>query len=805
MRLGAVFLLSAAALSLEVLLTRILAIAHWHHFAFMVISLALLGFGASGSFLALAGKRLSARPRAAFAVNALAFALSATGGVAIATRLPFNALAIFWNPVQLGWLLLIQLLLALPFFFAANGIGLALIAFPESVGRVYRADLAGAGFGALAIVGVLVFATPEVALVLIAATGVSAALVVGAEGAPLGRRFLVAALVLLAVLPWGFRPFPVSPYKGLAQILRLPGARIVTARSGPLARLDVVESSRVPLRHAPGLSLSASALPPEQLALFIDAEGPEAITRFDGRPESLAYLDQGTQALPYHLVAGPRVLLLGLGGGTELLRAILHRARAITVVESNGDLVRLLAETHAAFAGRPLARPEVVVHRAEPRAFLAGDGGEYDLIVVPSLGTGVGGGLHGLGETTSHTVEAFRAYLAHLAPGGWFVVTEPLRLPPRAVPKLVSTAEAALRDLGIGGAGRRMVAIRGWGTVTLAIGRDVAGAREIAELKTFTRTRGFDIVYYPGMARDEANRRNRLAAPMLHDAIVALVSGPDAARRFRARHPFDLRPAVDDRPYASDFFRWRGLAEVWRVSRRGGAVLIDWGQLILWASLAQAVPLGALLILLPLGLRGGRAVRAAGGGRALLFFALIGAGFLMIEIPSIERFVLVLGHPLYAVAGVLAAFLVSAGIGAGLAPRLAAWSSARPRRPAALDLALGGILLAAFSHLGLLPALAAAAGVLPPAAIVVVALAWIAPLGIAMGLPFPLVLARLRVARPELVPWAWGMNGFASVGSAILAKLLAMSFGFQAVIWVALGCYLAAAWLARGIPAASPE
>jgi len=794
LRLGAVFLVSTAALAYEVLLTRILAIAQWHHFAYMVISLALLGYGASGSFLAVAGHSLRARPASGFAANAVAFALAAVGGAEIATRLPFNALAIFWEPHQLVWLAALYLVFAVPFFFAANAVGLALTAFPEPIGRIYRADLAGAGSGALAIVGALFLLTPEQALVLLAALALLAAVVVD-SGVPIRRRLAVPLLALPVMLPWAFQALPISPYKALPDILRRPQARIVTELSSPLARLTVVESPVVPLRHAPGLSLTSPATPPPQLALFTDANGPEAITRFDGRLAAVSYLDQEPAALPYHLSPRPRLLVLGLGGGAEVLRAIYHQARSVTVAEPNRGTMRLLARQHADFAGRILQRPEVSVRHGEPRTLLARETARYDLIVVPPL-SGVGAGMHGLGEDTLHTVEAFRAYLKRLTPGGWIALSGPLRLPPRDNLKMILTAAEALRELGVDTPERHLLLLRGWGGTALAIGREAIGAQAVARFKAFADSRGFDLAYYPGMSRSEANRVNRLSAPMLYDGAAALLADAETRRRFLAAYPFDLSPARDDRPYAGDFLRWRGLPELWRVSRQGGAVLLDWGQLILVATLAQAVLLSAVLILLPLRFSRKTAASLAGGTRALSFFALIGAGFLFIEIASMQRFVLLLGHPLYAVAGVLAAFLLSAGVGAGLAPKLSARTAGTTH---ALNLAVGLIVFFAGLHLALLPALAEALQALPEGPAAVLALAAIVPLGIAMGMPFPLVLARLRASRPELVPWAWGMNGFASVASAVLAKLLAMSIGFTGVIGLAVLCYLGAAWAARRV------
>ncbi|MDP6705631.1 MAG: SAM-dependent methyltransferase [Alphaproteobacteria bacterium] len=801
MRLWAVSLVSAAALSYEVLLTRLLAIVHWHNFAFMVISLALLGYGASGTFIAILRPWLAARPAAAFAANAMAFALAVVIGFEVAQRLPFNALALFWQPAQVLWLAALYLLFAVPFFFAANAIGLALAFFEEPVARIYRQDLLGAGAGALAVIGLLFLLPAKSGLVAVAGVALLAALLVGADAenvqrSPSRRRRGLAALLALAMVPFLIAQLRISEFKGLSQTLRLPGVEVMDQRSGPLGLVTVLGSERVPFRHAPGLSLAAEVEPAEQRAYFIDGGGMGAITRFDGDLAPLAYLDQVTGALPYHLVDRPEVLVLGAGGGEDVLRGLYHRARRIEAVELNGDLISLARERHGAFAGHLYERPEVTVHIADARGFIAATRQRFDLIQLPLSGTSAGAGA--LGESYLYTVEAFERYLDRLAPGGWLAVTRHVKLPPRDSLKLVATAREALGRTGVEDARARLVLIRSWATTTLAIKNGTIAAPDIAAIRDFVTARGFDLVYHPGMVRGEANRFNLLAEPAFHDGTVALL-GPEAGA-FQDRYKFDLRPARDDRPYFFDFFRWRALPEVLAASRLGGAVLLDWGHLILVATLLQAAVFALLLILAPLVLIERRLPRTRAKVRAAAYFLLIGLAFLFIEIASIQRFVLFLGHPLYALAVVLAAFLVFAGLGSGASARLAA------RRPAdALGLAVLAIAVLTLGHVWLLPTAFEALGGLAVAAKIALAVILIAPLAFAMGMPFPIVLARLRETMPDFVPWAWGVNGAASVLAAVLAALLAMAFGFGAVALLALVCYLGAAVLGRSIGAAAQE
>jgi hypothetical protein len=356
MRLLAVALVSAGVLAYEVLLARLFSIIQWYHFAYMVISIALLGYGASGTLLALVRHRLEPRAPAAFGVFAALFGITAVACFAIAERLPFNALELIWDPRQLLYLGALYAILLVPFFCGAMGIGLALACFPEPVGRIYRADLLGAGIGALGILGVLFLVMPSRALELVGALGLLAAALV-AFGERSGRArlrslaYAAGAAAMAFALPPAWTALQLSPYKGLSQALRVPGAAVEVERSSPLGLLSAVRSRHVPFRHAPGLSLNSLIEPAAQIGVFTDGDALSPITAFEGDLEPLAYLDFITAALPYHLLDRPKVLILGAGGGAQVLLALYHDARRLDAVELNPQLIELVRGRYADFAG----------------------------------------------------------------------------------------------------------------------------------------------------------------------------------------------------------------------------------------------------------------------------------------------------------------------------------------------------------------------------------------------------------------------------------------------------------------------
>ena len=792
MPLAAISLVSAAALAFEVLLVRLYAIVQWHHFAFMIISIALLGYGVSGTFIALARGWLLARLVPAWQANAALFALTSLAAFALVQRLPFNALAVVWEPAQLLTLAAMYLVLMVPFFFAANCIGLAFAAFGAAPGRIYRFDLVGAGIGAAAVIGALFVLDAQDGLRLVLGLGFAAAGLAGLGAGPWWRALGlgIIGLALAGAVPGQWIAPQISQYKGLSMALRVPGAEVVATRSSPLGQLTVVENEAVPFRHAPGLSLNATAGPPAQLGLFVDGQGPAAIARYDGARESVAYLDFTTEAAPYHVLTRPRVLVLGAGGGANVLLALYHDATAIDAVEVDPAVAGLVRERFAGFAGGIYSAENVNLHIADARAFAATGEARYDLIQVPILDSfaATAGGVRGLGESYVYTREAFDDYLARLAPGGILALSRWLKLPPRDSLKLFATAIAALEAAGAPDPANRLVLIRGWKTTTLLVKNGDFTAPEIAALRAFAGARAFDLAYYPGMERGEANRHNLLDGPFFYDGAVALL-GPDRAD-FMARYKFDLTPATDDRPYFFNFFRWRALPELLALRTQGAAPLIEWGTLIVFATLVQAAVLGAALIVAPLGVLPRDRTPGRPRLRIALYFLCLGLGFLFIEIAFILRFVQFLGHPLYAVAVVLAAFLVFAGLGAGAAQTLNA--RMKGGRLSALGAAAAAIAVVAAVYLVALgPALRWLAP-LPQPAKVAIALALIAPLAVPMGMPFPLGLGRLQERWHELVPWAWGINGCASVVSAVLATFLALHLGFGAVIGLAAVLYLAA-------------
>ncbi|HIE50906.1 MAG TPA: SAM-dependent methyltransferase [Armatimonadetes bacterium] len=783
----AIGFLSGGVLAQEVLLTRLFSIIQWHHFAYLVISLALLGYGASGTFLTLTRRRLLPHFEPVYLAFSLAFAGTSVLAFALAQQVPFNPFEIIWDRRQQLYLLALYLLLFVPFFCGATCIGLALHKFAAQVPRLYFADLVGAGSGALLSVGVLFLIRPAQSLLAVACTGLASAWVLSRTA----RTRLAITLGGVAYLAFfGFlHPLTlnISPYKALPATLLLPQARILSERFSPLGLLHVVSSPAI--RHAPGLSLNYFGSLPPQRALFTDADSLSALVHWEGDRTRLEYLDYLSSALPYHLRQPRRVLVLGAGGGTDVLQALYHRAERVEAVELNPQVVQLVRGEQGDFADHLYDQPEVQVYVAEARGFLETTREKYDLIQLALLDSfsASSAGVYALSESYLYTVEALRIFFRRLQPEGMLSITRWLKFPPRDGLKLLATAVAALEAQGVAEPAQHLVFIRSWKTSTLVVSRSPLGSEECAATRKFCDERSFDLIYLPGLRAEEANQYNWLEGAPYYQAAQAILFGDREA--FFAHSPFYLEPATDDRPYFFHFFKWQSLPQLWKRLGREWVLFAEWGYVVLVAALVQVVVVSVVLILLPLLALQREPTEAGSKGRVFLYFLALGLAFLFIEMAFIQKFLLFLSHPLYAIAVVLCGFLVFAGAGSFCSTAL----ERRARRVSPIAWAVTGILFTASVYLWGLDEIFRWTRGLPDTGRILLSLALIAPLAFFMGMPFPLGLRRVATEAPALIPWAWGINGCASVLSAVLATLLAIHFGFSRVVLLALGLYALAA------------
>ncbi len=752
----------------------------------MIISIALLGFGGSGTFISLFQNKLKKYFYSSFTILSFSFSISLFLCFVLSQKIPFDPFLIVWYRRQYLYLLEYYLVLFIPFFLGASCVGLMFTKFPGKISRVYFYNLLGSGGGALGVILFLYILAPLRVLLLITSIAFLAALI---SASYLARRVLIGLIFISFTLIFLFFLFPpklmISQYKGLSTTLNLPQAKVLSELSSPLGLIDVVSSPAI--RHAPGLSLNFEGTIPPQLGIFIDADSMSAVTDFGGKLSHLRYLDWTTSSLSYHLLSRPKVLVLGAGGGSEVLTALYHQASSIEALEVNPQVINLVQTEYGDFSNWLYSLPQIKPIVAEGRGFIQSRKKKYDLIQIALLDSfsASSAGVYALSETYLYTLEAVKEYLRHLTPEGILSITRWLKMPPRDAIKIFATAVEALEDLGVKDPSSHLVFIRSWATSTLLIKRSSLSSSQIMAAQEFSRTRLFDLIWYPGIKSGEVNCYHSLPQAYYYDASRKILS-PER-KKFYQNYLFYIRPATDNSPYFFHFFRWKSLPHLLQTMGSQWIPFIEWGYIVLIATLFQAVMVSIVLIILPLfGLKS-----STRGSRnrlpILVYFLFLGLGYMFIEISFIQKFTLFLSYPIYAVAVVISGFLFFSGGGSYLSGRI------RIGRVGTVGAAVGAIIIICLIYLGFLDNFFRQFVSLSDPIKIVLSFLFLCPLAFFMGMPFPLGLSRVSIKNPFLVPWAWGVNGCASVISPVLATVLAISGGFNLVVIMALYLYFSAA------------
>ncbi len=584
----------------------------------------------------------------------------------------------------------------------------------------------------------------------------------------------------------------MTPFKALPQARAYPGALERGTAFDPTGWAVAVEAPA--LRHAPGLSLAFRGTLPPQVGLFLDGEMAGGVSGDAGEATLVEFVRWLPSSAPYALGRRDRVLVLGAGGGLEILSALAHGAHAVTAVELSPSVVRL-TERVAGETSSPYRQPGVTSVVGDARQFLRRTNEQFDLVQLGPTGSlaSAAGGVHGVDVDYVNTVEAYEEALHRLAPEGVLAVTRWIRLPPRDNVKVIATAAAALRRAGYEDVGPRLAVIRSWANVVALVKPSGFSEAEKASVLAFGASRFFDIDWLAGPPPETAPSFNALEPPAYAAVAGAVAAGREGAEAFFRGYPFAVRPATDARPFFSRFLSVRQAVRLLRRPAAEWAPYAEWGTLALLATLSQGALLAALLLVLPAAWarrRWGR--RAAPRGslgprRAAVYFGGLGLGYLLVEMAFIQRLQLWLGHPVYAVAATIAAFLVASGAGSlwyqGRSLRRAWWAPA-------VVAAMVPLYIWMLAGIGDWPAR------LPLLLRASVATLVLVPLASVMGVPFPAGLRRL--AEPVDVAWAWAVNGFASVIAAPLAVLLAMEAGFFAVLLGGTAAYALAAGALAG-------
>ena len=774
---------------------RLFSIVQWYHFAYMVISIALLGFAASGTLLALIqsrGKGVVSEAQCVllFSLTSFLLFLFIVASFFIAQMIPFSPFELVWQKRQYLYLAGYYGLFFIPFFLAGCFIGLSFMRFREQIGRVYFFNLLGSGVGVV-IALISFYVVPPALLLIVPSFFALLGFFFSVPKKMRTKRYLVLNLVglllVFAYLMKGGITLEISPYKGISKVLQLPDAQLEYEEYSPLGFVQVVDAPS--LRYAPGLSLTYTQVPPPQKELFIDGNSYGAVTNFKGDKGAIAYLDHSTFSLAYHVLSPQQVLVLGPGGGSQILAALFHSVDHIQAVEPQPSIVNLLRGPLRSFSHHIYDHhPNIQVDIASPREFIGRDVRTYDLIQLDVIGSwgGAGGGIYATGENYTYTVEAFQEYFAHLKPQGMLSASAWLSSPPRTFLKLMALAAETLDKDGEGDISRSMVAIRSWATGTVLIKKGEFSFEEGLRIRNFCRERAFDLVYLPGIERGDVNQYSVLEDPIYYESGESLLRG-NTRHEFYENYLFNIKPPTDDKPYFFHFFRLSALVYLVKTLGREWIPFLEWGSVILWGTLLQALIIAPLFIFLPLVfIRGKGRPSGPGKGKIFLYFSLLGLAFMFVEMAFIQKSIIVLTHPIFALALVLFSLLFFSGIGSLLSNRVGQGRRWIP---------FAGILF--FSSVSVL-CLDGLLKVFLPYSLFLKCLLlvfFLAPLGFFMGMPFPIGLQVVSDRQRSFIPWVWGVNGVASVIAPVLGSLLSIWMGFRIVMVLSLLLYGVAGWM----------
>ncbi|MBM4422419.1 MAG: hypothetical protein FJ030_03375 [Chloroflexi bacterium] len=791
LQLAGVFLIASSVLTLEISLTRVFSVTLWYHFAFMAISVALLGSAAAGVVVYRAPRWLeSDRADRFLSLFALLTSVSILLSFFLLLRIPFIVLNIRF--AGLGWpqtinLLLIFLVALAPFFLSGLCIALAMSRWSRVSGQVYFADLLGASAGCLVSVAALSMFGGAGAVFAAAVVAAAAALAFGLPVENRRWRWITAGWMIAAsawlIVNHAFSIVTVSANK--AGGVEPPR---VYEQWNSFSRVTVYEPEVWGIPFGWALSTRYEGGDPGHALLLIDALAGTPIQKWDGDLASVEFLKWDLTSIAYYLKQQPNVFIMGPGGGRDVLSALAFGAREVTGVELNPAVIDAVRDHFGEYSGRLYDRPDVHIAVGDARAYIAQSDQRFDIIQASLVDTfaATSAGAFALSENSLYTTEAFVTYFDHLSDNGivtmsrWYQDDRPAE-----TLRLVSLAMSGWEASGVTDPAGYIIVVANKqptrsteGVATLLLKRAAFTLDEVGVVLAESKRLGFDVLYAPALP----------TRGPIHD----LVTAEDRAV-WIAQYPLDITPSTDDRPFFFNLVRYGDLIDSngWLSGVYTTSVEAVY---VLTALLLATLILSLAFVIVPLRLTKGQTAQAP-QTRLLGYFAALGVGFMLIEMPAIQRVTTYLGSPTYALVVVLFTLLLFAGLGSRATGRIDS---------ASLVSRLGWILLGVMGlgliHALLIPQLLGATTQLSLVGRMALAVITLAPLGFMMGMPFPLGMRWASERDAATVPWMWSINAVTSVCGSVLAVALAINLGFRVTMLIGVAAYGAAAavaWASR--------
>lgn len=774
------FAVTLTTLMYQILLTRVFSVSLYYHFAFMAVSIAMFGLTAGAILVYL-------RPNAytkenvhqRLTSNSLWFALSLVATFLIHLYIPTYSEISWRGFFSMG---LMYVIVSIPFVFSGVVVCLALTKFEQGVGKLYAADLAGAALGCLGLIVLLgPMDAPSLAILCGGLAALSAALFAFAPGA---RKYRIpsGAVAAVLILFSCFHAYKASQQEPIIRFFWAKGAKEIVPvyeKWNWFARINVI----MPLApFPPNFWAPSSTWQSDQVLwqnlLFIDANAKTVITKYEGDPEQLEFLKYDVTNIAHFLRDNMDVLVVGMGGGRDILASFAFDQKSVTAVEINHDIIRAVTEVYRDFTN-VADDPRVTIVNDEARSFIARHDEPWDMIQISLIDTwaSTAAGAFALTENSLYTVEAWELFLDRLTPNGIFTCSRwYFRELPGEMYRMVALAAEAYERRGIENPRRHILIVRNMnspvaaeGVGTIMISPEPFSDEDVARLVAVCEEKGYELVLTPDYAIDET--------------FAFLAEGQDLDDFYR-NFPIDISPSTDDNPF---FFQMLRLKDIFQTNlwEQGPMTFNMNAVFILGVLLITVVILTIICVILPLFLRSEKGV-LKGAGPLMFYFAAIGFGFILVEISQLQRLVVFLGHPVYSLSVVLFTVLLTSAAGSFFS-EIVMKKNPYPGRTM-IALLLGVIIL-----FGLLtPVLVANFPGATTFVRVSLAVLTLAPLGFFMGMCFPMGMRLAQGAAPGLTPWLWGINGATSVCGSVLAVVIALGSSISTAFWCGAACYVVA-------------
>jgi hypothetical protein len=795
--------ISLTTLMYEILLTRIFSVTMWYHFAFMAISIAMFGMTAGAMLVyLLPSLRKSKNVNHQLAINALLMALTILFSLAIQLTIPFTTTFSLFSLLKL---ITVYLISALPFTFSGICICLALTKFPKQLAKLYAADLLGAALGCILIIIILSYIDAPSAVMACAVIAACGAMLFNVKNNTFGLRktiFISGSALLLLMIS-----------NITLNALDLPHIRTVWNKTGieyptlfekwnSFSRISVYG---VPQTPSPPFFWGMSPAFQQKhlyrsLFMTIDASAGTPLTYYQGDPNIVDYLKYDITNFVHYVRPNSNVLVIGVGGGRDILSALLFKQKTVTGIEINKNILNILTHTFADYTGHLNKDPRVKLINDEARSHIAQMSDHFDIIQLSLIDTwaATAAGAFALTENSLYTVEAWTNFLSHLTSDGIFMVSRwytPEQ--PAQLYRLTTLACAALAKIGVSDPRNHIAIIAVYpppspgsqtditsGIATLLVSKDGFSSQQLSRITQTARQLQFKIL---------------LTSETTSDPNLVKLTIPTKAAGFIQHFPFNIAAPTDNNPYFFQMLKFKRMFDESNkinfynfLTRQNFSMVFDSinandsAIFTLTFLLIIVIILTLLCFILPLFFISTATDRAMlRTAKPLLFyFSCIGLGFMLIEISQMQRLIIFLGHPIYSLAVVLFTLLLATGIGSFLTAHFNSFI-----RAISLWLLLGLLILFAVITPTVLEQLQAMSNALR----IATAIGCLFPLGLLMGSAFPLGMQLAQTKTPALTPWLWSINGATSVCASVLAIIIAISVSVTAAFWAGVVCYFLAA------------